>query len=177
MRSHRLNTDLRPSASVRIREDPWFLLRHFIICSIFISLPRSKIRIKQIVVHCGKAKRSISSSGPQPSGPVFDFRAHFCHSAPMETHAFRLPTPGQRPGGPKAIFYQSPALMSPGSEHDVVNHHFRRHRQNDLLSLFAPDRWEVLRTSYFGSLLLPVIWLSGKWNQWRRKKRLRQQGI
>jgi hypothetical protein len=23
-----------------------------------------------------------------PKKPVFDFRAHFCHSAPMETHAF-----------------------------------------------------------------------------------------
>ena len=61
--------------------------------------------------------------------------------------------------------------MSPGSEHDVVNHHFRRYRQNDLLSLFARDRSEVLQTSYFGSLLLPVIWLSGKWNQWRRTKK------
>ena len=37
--------------------------------------------------------------------PVFDFRAHFCHSAPIETR-FRLQTPGQRPGGPKAISYQ-----------------------------------------------------------------------
>ena len=27
-------------------------------------------------------------SGPQPRAPVFDFRAHFCHPAPMETHAF-----------------------------------------------------------------------------------------
>ena len=42
---------------------------------------------------------SNSVSDPQPSGgrvagaprnpkkPVFDFRAHFCHPAPMETHA------------------------------------------------------------------------------------------
>ena len=27
---------------------------------------------------------------------MFDFHAHFCHPAPMETH---LPTPGQRPEG------------------------------------------------------------------------------
>ena len=26
--------------------------------------------------------------GPYAAKPVFDFRAHFCHSAPMETHAF-----------------------------------------------------------------------------------------
>ena len=25
---------------------------------------------------------------PRPPAPVFDFRAHFSHSAPMETHAF-----------------------------------------------------------------------------------------
>jgi hypothetical protein len=39
-----------------------------------------------------------------PKKPVFDFRAHFCHSAPMETHVsgFRR----QRHGGPKAISYQ-----------------------------------------------------------------------
>ena len=57
--------------------------------------------------------------------------------------------------------------MSLWSEHDVVNHHFR-YRQNDLLSLFPPNRWEVLRTSYF-KLLLPASWLSQKWNQWRKK--------
>ncbi len=27
-------------------------------------------------------------SGPSPPAPVFDFRAHFCHSARMEAHAF-----------------------------------------------------------------------------------------
>jgi len=32
--------------------------------------------------------------------------AHFCHSAPMETHTSALGS-GQRPGGPKAISYQS----------------------------------------------------------------------
>jgi len=59
-----------------------------------------------------------------------NFRAHFCHSAPMEMHAsgFRLranapegpkpfsisQTPGQRPGGPKAISYQSIEVRAPG---------------------------------------------------------------
>ena len=32
---------------------------------------------------------------------LFDFRGHFRHSAPMETHAFRLQTPGQRSEGQK----------------------------------------------------------------------------
>ena len=47
-------------------------------------------------------------SGPQLSGgSEFDFRAHFCHSAPMETHAFGLRLRAKRPGGPNAISYQS----------------------------------------------------------------------
>jgi hypothetical protein len=42
---------------------------------------------------------------PWPPKPVFDFRAHICHSALMETR-FRLQTSGERPGGQKAISYQ-----------------------------------------------------------------------
>jgi HPt (histidine-containing phosphotransfer) domain-containing protein len=46
---------------------------------------------------------------------VFDFRAHFCHSAPKETHAFGFRLPANAPEGqkrfpissPKAISYQS----------------------------------------------------------------------
>jgi hypothetical protein len=41
-----------------------------------------------------------------PKKPVFDFRAHFCQSAPVETHAFGFRLPAQRPGGPNAISYQ-----------------------------------------------------------------------
>ena len=41
-------------------------------------------------------------SGPQASGqPVFDFRAHFCHSAPMETHAFGFRLRANAPEGQK----------------------------------------------------------------------------
>jgi hypothetical protein len=32
---------------------------------------------------------------------VFDFRAHFCHSAPMETHAFGLRLPVNASDGQK----------------------------------------------------------------------------
>jgi hypothetical protein len=38
---------------------------------------------------------------------VFDWRAKFCHSALVETLAFRFGTPGQRRAGLRAIFYQS----------------------------------------------------------------------
>ena len=33
--------------------------------------------------------------------PVFDFRAHFCHSAPMETHAFGFRLRANAPEGQK----------------------------------------------------------------------------
>ena len=43
-------------------------------------------------------------SGPSPPAakkPVFDFRAHFCHSAPMETHAFGFRLRANAPEGQK----------------------------------------------------------------------------
>ncbi len=41
-------------------------------------------------------------SGPQPSGgSLFDFRAHFCHAAPMETHAFGFRLRANAPEGQK----------------------------------------------------------------------------
>ena len=44
---------------------------------------------------------------PKPSnGDVFDLRTQFCHSAPHGSVRFRLQTPGQFLGGPKAIFIQ-----------------------------------------------------------------------
>ena len=43
-------------------------------------------------------------SGPSPRAPVFDFRAHFFHSAPSGNARFRLQTPGQRPRRAKSDF-------------------------------------------------------------------------
>jgi hypothetical protein len=46
---------------------------------------------------------------PQPlRQPVFDFRAHFCHSAPMETHAFGFKLRANAPG----VAYDTPVLGS-----------------------------------------------------------------
>ena len=64
-------------------------------------------------------------SGPKPSGgsffrgagaprnpkkPVFDFRAHFCHSAPMETHAFGFRLRANAPEGRFPIMAKSDFL-------------------------------------------------------------------
>jgi 2-polyprenyl-3-methyl-5-hydroxy-6-metoxy-1,4-benzoquinol methylase len=51
-----------------------------------------------------------------------------------------------------------PALPSLWSAHDVRNHHFRRYVKTGLQKLFPADRWEILRTTYFSTFLLPMIW-------------------
>jgi hypothetical protein len=47
------------------------------------------------------ASRTPCSAAPSPPAPVFDFRAHFCHSAPMETHAFGFRLRANAPEGQK----------------------------------------------------------------------------
>jgi hypothetical protein len=55
------------------------------------------------IFHGEIAQRSICL----PDLPsMFDFRARFCHSAPIGNAHFRLQTLGQCLGGPKAISYQ-----------------------------------------------------------------------
>jgi hypothetical protein len=45
---------------------------------------------------------SFESIRPRNSKrPVFDFRAHFCHAAPMETHAFGCRLRANAPEGQK----------------------------------------------------------------------------
>lgn len=61
-----------------------------------------------------------------------------------------------------AILVTVPALKSLWSDHDEINHHFRRYGKRQLLSLFPPAEWEVLKASYFSSFLLPLIWLTRK---------------
>ena len=41
---------------------------------------------------------------------LFDFRAHFCHSAPMETHAFGFRLPANAPEGEKRFPISSPVI-------------------------------------------------------------------
>ncbi len=47
----------------------------------------------------------VAGAPRNPKKPVFDFRAHFCHSAPWK-RTLSASDPGQLPGGPKAISYQ-----------------------------------------------------------------------
>jgi hypothetical protein len=50
-----------------------------------------------VMAFCATLKRLAAT--------VFDFWARFCHSAPMETHAFGFRLLATTPGGPKAISY------------------------------------------------------------------------
>ena len=55
-----------------------------------------------------------------PKKPVFDFRAHFCHSAPMETHAFGFRLRANAPEGQKRFPISWGAMPQPFLVHDVA---------------------------------------------------------
>ncbi len=52
-----------------------------------------------------------------------------------------------------------PAFQSLWSTHDEVNHHYRRYKKNNLLKLFAGKKGQVLKLSYFNSLLFIPVFL------------------
>ena len=56
------------------------------------STPKSRLR---------NSLSPPASTPRNPKKPVFDFRAHFCHSAPMETHAFGFRLRANAPEGQK----------------------------------------------------------------------------
>lgn len=62
-----------------------------------------------------------------------------------------------KPGG--KIFITVPAFMSLWSNHDVVNHHFRRYRKQQMLDLFSANGGRLLRTTYFNFFLFIPIFL------------------
>ena len=62
-----------------------------------------------------------------------------------------------KPGG--KIFITVPAFMSLWSSHDVVNHHFRRYRKNQMLERFVPQGGRLIRTTYFNFFLFIPIYL------------------
>jgi putative flippase GtrA/SAM-dependent methyltransferase len=58
------------------------------------------------------------------------------------------------PGG--HLLVTVPAYQTLWSAHDVANHHYRRYRKRGLCSSAQEAGWEVERTTYFNSLLLPA---------------------
>jgi 2-polyprenyl-3-methyl-5-hydroxy-6-metoxy-1,4-benzoquinol methylase len=72
------------------------------------------------------------------------------------------------PGG--SVMVTVPAFMSLWSEHDEINHHFRRYTRSSLLKTFqAANEGTVKFSSYFNSILFFPIFLARKFSS-RRKK-------
>jgi SAM-dependent methyltransferase len=61
-----------------------------------------------------------------------------------------------KPGGSILIFV--PAFMSLWSEHDVVNHHFRRYEPGELAAKMEAAGFEVEQTGYWNFFLFMPIW-------------------
>jgi SAM-dependent methyltransferase len=65
-----------------------------------------------------------------------------------------------RPGG--TVFVTVPAYMGLWSKHDETNHHKRRYVRRHLRELFRLKSGTIENTSYFNTLLFPMIWLARK---------------
>jgi hypothetical protein len=78
-------------------------------------------------------------SGPSPRAPVFDFRAHFCHSGPWKRTLSASDSGPQRPGGPKSISYQSRlAIPHPAERPAGGVRPAWRHRGDEKLAPYRP---------------------------------------
>jgi SAM-dependent methyltransferase len=55
------------------------------------------------------------------------------------------------------IFISVPAFMSLWSDHDEVNHHYRRYVMKELDSLFKDKNGNIVSKSYFNTFLFPAI--------------------
>lgn len=84
---------------------------------------------------------------------AFDVVEHVEDHQKAISELFRVCKPGGK------IFITVPAFMSLWSNHDVVNHHFRRYRKHQLLNLFSPNEGRLIRTSYFNFFLFIPIFL------------------
>lgn len=120
-------------------------------------------RAKGLQVNQAEQIWDFSSLGQFDLITLCDVLEHVEHDHPA-VEAIRM---ALADGG--TILVTVPALMSLWSEHDVVNHHFRRYTRRELLALFPNDRWEVLRVSYFSTLLLPAIWAARNLGKLSRK--------
>lgn len=71
-----------------------------------------------------------------------------------------------KPGGKLICFV--PAHMHLWSEHDVVNHHYRRYQKTALKALAIDTGWRPMRTGYWNSTLYVPISMV-RWLQRKRK--------
>ena len=72
-----------------------------------------------------------------------------------------------RRGG--VAFVTVPAFMSLWSDHDLINHHFRRYVSTELKALFKSGG-EIRYQSYFNAILFPPIYVARKLSNLLSKK-------
>ena len=70
-----------------------------------------------------------------------------------------------RPGGRLIVFV--PAFQSLWSDHDVVNHHYRRYTRGQLTGRLAEAGFTVQRSSYWNSVIFPAAAAVRMVQQWR----------
>lgn len=69
-----------------------------------------------------------------------------------------------------AIFVTVPAFMNLWSDHDTINHHFRRYKINEVNSLFVTKLGSLVYKSYFNSFLFPMIYGFRKLSTFKKNK-------
>lgn len=84
---------------------------------------------------------------------AFDVVEHVEDHQKAITELFRVCKPGGK------IFITVPAFMSLWSNHDVVNHHFRRYQKKQMLDLFSANGGRLQRSTYFNFFLFTPIFL------------------
>ena len=57
------------------------------------------------------------------------------------------------------VYLTVPAFQSLWSDHDVVNHHFRRYKMKNFVQLITNQNFEIVRKSYFNFILFPPVYL------------------
>ena len=63
------------------------------------------------------------------------------------------------------LFITVPAHQFLWSNHDILNHHFRRYSKNSLIGLVQSAGFEVLECRYWNSLLFPIFVLTRKFRK------------
>lgn len=74
-----------------------------------------------------------------------------------------------------SVLITVPAFMSLWSEHDEINHHFRRYKVGELKQLFSKESGLVVFASYFNSILFIPIFLARKISNFFRDKNKKAQ--
>lgn len=75
------------------------------------------------------------------------------------------------------VYLAVPAFQSLWSNHDVVNHHFRRYKMKDFTQKAKDERFEIIRKTYFNFILFPPIFFFRILaNAFKRKQKVETAG-